>query len=280
MKPSSDNARSNELTVTVRPACTSAGAGQGFCSMPGTLTAGLDELQFIQDLNLFGNGICWLTANEPCFAQAWAHATWSYLMGPSELRSRKAPSSFLLLTAATSMRRLSAALAVKETGSTTKAGKLLGLTQSAVSRLIISLEDTIGFALFDRVSGKMVVNPRTALFFSEAERICASVVRLKEVSENIRSSRTTCIRVATLPTLGLINLLPKAIGRFMRDAPDVWVEVELRQRRDISKSIAEQDFDLGIVSRHSARMACGSSRRRVPPPCAFCLAVMRLHERR
>ena len=47
-------------------------------------------------------------------------------------------------------RQIEAFEAVMKTGSTTLAGKLLFITQPAVSRLIIELEAELGFKLFER----------------------------------------------------------------------------------------------------------------------------------
>ena len=52
-------------------------------------------------------------------------------------------------------RQVEAFQAVMETGSVTKAGKVLYISQPAVSRLISDLESNVGFKLFFRRKGRL-----------------------------------------------------------------------------------------------------------------------------
>jgi molybdenum-dependent DNA-binding transcriptional regulator ModE len=49
--------------------------------------------------------------------------------------------------------------AVMISGSASRAAELLQVTQPAVSRAIVDLEEAIGFSLFDRIRGRLVPTP-------------------------------------------------------------------------------------------------------------------------
>jgi DNA-binding transcriptional LysR family regulator len=61
------------------------------------------------------------------------------------------------------IKRLKAFVAVAESGSVTEAANRLALTQSGVSRQIAAMEEEVGFALFDRVRGRLSVSQKGAM---------------------------------------------------------------------------------------------------------------------
>ena len=65
------------------------------------------------------------------------------------------------------IKKLNAFRAVLESNSITGAADKLGLTQSGVSRLILSLEQELDFPLFNRIKGKIQVTSRGESFFQE-----------------------------------------------------------------------------------------------------------------
>ena len=64
-------------------------------------------------------------------------------------------------------RQIEAFEAVMKTGSMTLAGKLLFITQPAVSRLIIELEQELGFKLFERKKNKLVRTDERLIFIPD-----------------------------------------------------------------------------------------------------------------
>jgi Transcriptional regulator len=68
---------------------------------------------------------------------------------------------------------LRAVLTVSDTGSVTRAAKLLNLTQSAVSMQIRRLEESLDKVLFDRANRKMALTRDGATLIDHARRICA-----------------------------------------------------------------------------------------------------------
>src|SRR4029077_15870220 len=69
------------------------------------------------------------------------------------------------------VRLLEAFRAVVDHRSVTAAAGAMGVTQPAVSTQIARLEETIGFALFERSGGRLKPTPEGLLFYAEATRV-------------------------------------------------------------------------------------------------------------
>ncbi|MCB1556847.1 MAG: LysR family transcriptional regulator [Alphaproteobacteria bacterium] len=97
---------------------------------------------------------------------------------------------------------------VAEAGSLTRAGESLELSQSAVSRQISALEESLGVSLFHRHARGLVLTEQGALLQTAARDISS---RLAIVEEQIRDSQTLPegpLRITTVGFLGSTWLAP------------------------------------------------------------------------
>jgi len=157
-----------------------------------------------------------------------------------------------------------ALLAFRQTmlaGSVTRAAAALGRTQPAVSRLLKELEEDIGFALFERVRGRLVATPEGRLFFEEVQRSFRGLDRLGNVAAEIRQGRRGTLRIAAMPAAAA-SFLPGVLSRFAAATPDVAVDLLVQPSVEVVRLVQLQESDLGIIE--------GS----VPAPG---LAVLRRH---
>ena len=77
------------------------------------------------------------------------------------------------------LRQLEAFAAVMSTGSVTAAGRLLGRSQPAISRLLQELEAEIGYALFSR-SPRVTPTEQGFLLYEDVERALAGMRQIRE----------------------------------------------------------------------------------------------------
>jgi DNA-binding transcriptional LysR family regulator len=145
------------------------------------------------------------------------------------------------------IRQLEALRAVVSTGTTMQAAEVLGMTQSAVSRLISQLEDSLGFALFDRHRGRLTITPEGQEFFSVAERILIEIDQIRETADNIRANRIGTLRIAAMPAIGTC-MLPKPLQMLQGDYPNLKVIVDLKNRSDLQHAIADRNYDFGLAT--------------------------------
>jgi DNA-binding transcriptional LysR family regulator len=119
--------------------------------------------------------------------------------------------------------------AVAEAGSLTHAGEALHLSQSAVSRQIRALEESLDTALFRRHARGLILTEQGELLF-EATRSMAR--RLETTAARIRDSRDEVfgdLRVTTTIGFGTLWLMPR-LPRFFARYPNLRLELMLEER--------------------------------------------------
>ncbi|HSM39785.1 MAG TPA: LysR family transcriptional regulator [Afifellaceae bacterium] len=144
-------------------------------------------------------------------------------------------------------RQLEAMRAVVATGTTTQAAEIMGLTQSAVSRLISQLEDDLGFTLFDRHRGRLAITPEGQEFFNAAERILDEVDQIRDTADNIRAHGAGTLRVAAMPAIGTC-MLPRPLKMLQDDYERLNVVVHLKTRSELQHAVADRQYDVGLAT--------------------------------
>ncbi|WP_174875330.1 LysR family transcriptional regulator [Vogesella oryzae] len=76
--------------------------------------------------------------------------------------------------------QISAFKAVIELGTVTAAANYLHIAQPAVSRLIASLEEAVGFPLFERIKGRLQPTSQGRAFYLEVDRAFVGMERLRQ----------------------------------------------------------------------------------------------------
>lgn len=119
--------------------------------------------------------------------------------------------------------------AVVNAGNFVRAGELLGLTQSAVSRAIQRLESRLEVRLLERTSKSVRLTDEGRCFFREAMPL---LLRLEEVAEGtVRSAGRVSgrLRVNVEPGFARMALAPK-LGPFLQMYPGLHLELMIRDR--------------------------------------------------
>jgi DNA-binding transcriptional LysR family regulator len=144
-------------------------------------------------------------------------------------------------------RQLEAFRTVMTTGSTVRAAELMQITQPAVSRSIAELEAVVGFALFDRVRGRLVPTPEGQLFFREVDTSFQGLDRLRAAAATIRDYGSGSIRVASLAALGA-ELVPNAIHAFLARNPRIKVTLQVLSSSNVRNLVMDGQFDVGLAA--------------------------------
>lgn len=145
-----------------------------------------------------------------------------------------------------SPRQIEAFKAVVEAASVTAAATAMHISQPSVSRLLRSLEETIGFALFERRKGRLLATPEAMLFYDEIQKYFHTMQRLAHTAADIRTLARGQLRLGSFIALA-IAITPTVIRRFNQAHPQMHVSCITTQSRQIVDLITSRFADLGIV---------------------------------
>lgn len=145
-----------------------------------------------------------------------------------------------------SLRQVEAFKAVIDTSSVTGAANLLHVSQPSLSRLLKTLEGSLGFSLFERRKGRLVATPEALLLYEEVQKYFRSLQTLAQTAVDIRSLSRGHLRLASFAALS-IAVTPRTIKRFCRLNPDMRVSITTGQSRQVVDLVAARFADLGIA---------------------------------
>ncbi|WP_112323326.1 LysR family transcriptional regulator [Oceanibium sediminis] len=119
--------------------------------------------------------------------------------------------------------------AVADAGSLTHAGDTLHLSQSAVSRQIRALEESLNVTLFHRHARGLILTEQGELLFdatqSMRKRLATATARIKDSADAIYGE----LRVTTTTGFGTIWLAPR-LGRLYEKYPNLKIDLILEER--------------------------------------------------
>ena len=148
------------------------------------------------------------------------------------------------------LKQLRVFLAVTSAGSTTAAGKLIGLSQSAVSSAVQELELAFGVPLFDRFGKRMVPNDAARTLEHRARALLQDAVALENAVRG--EPNRHALRIGASTTIGnyvLPELLAAFFGRDAKQpAQGSWrSEVKIANTAEICRAVADFDLDVGVI---------------------------------
>ncbi len=132
--------------------------------------------------------------------------------------------------------------ALMESGTTSKAAVRLGVSQSAISRSIASLEARTGRMLFERDGGRLIPT-------SEAVQLNRRLDPLFEALDRIDGPPTPekeTLRLVAPPTYAH-RFLVRHIASFLQANPHYLVSLEVAPSDEVIRGIQELRFDLGLT---------------------------------
>ncbi|HEV2437395.1 MAG TPA: LysR family transcriptional regulator [Verrucomicrobiae bacterium] len=134
-----------------------------------------------------------------------------------------------------------------DTGSFTKTAQLNGVTQSAVSQQITSLERVFQSRLMERSKKKLHLTPEGQALYDYSKQILQTYELLHSELQELKDIIAGTIRVATIYSIGLHDL-PPYIKKFLKDYPTVNVHVEYRHANQVYEDVLSNVVDLGLVA--------------------------------
>ena len=145
------------------------------------------------------------------------------------------------------IRHLKLVAAIAETGSVTRAGNLLHLTQSALSHQLRDAEEQLELALFERKSGKMILTGAGERLLQAARCVLAELERAEADIRKNGSAVKGLIRISTQCNT-VYHWLPPRLIIFQKQFPEVEVQLVIEATHNPFEALLEGKLDLAIVS--------------------------------
>ena len=144
------------------------------------------------------------------------------------------------------IRQLETFRAVIESVSMTEGGKMLGISQPAVSRQIRDLESQFGIKLFTRRAGRIEPTKDAFALHAEVERCLSGLEQMSKFASDLGEFRRRRLRIAS--TVGhSYFFLPKVIQAFHKANPDVTISLRSGSSPEVVDLIEKGQSDIGFA---------------------------------
>lgn len=143
------------------------------------------------------------------------------------------------------LRQIEVFRAIMVSGSISGAARMLAVSQPAVSRMLLYMEDRLHLKLFERRAGRVVPTPEARRIFDEVEQLHQNILRVNEIAEELRFRGVDQLRIACSPSIGQ-SLIPMAIALFRQRFADLRLEMEILSRMELIEKVGTGRIDLGV----------------------------------
>jgi len=137
--------------------------------------------------------------------------------------------------------------AITEQGSLTRAGNVLFLTQSALSRQLTDLERRLGVSLFQRTGRRMVPTPAGERLLESGREILGAVARAENEARGVAEEAEAIIRFST-ECYTCYHWLPAVLIEFQRLYPRIEPRIVAAATRRTIPALLRGQLDVAVVS--------------------------------
>lgn len=134
-----------------------------------------------------------------------------------------------------------------ESESFSRAAKLNGITQSAVSQQLRAMEKHFSILIVDRSQKQFRLTREGQKLFSSAKEILYLYDKLNSELLEMKKVISGTIHISTVYSIGL-HELPPYVKAFLSKYPEVNIRVEYRRANNVYDDILTNSIDLGLVA--------------------------------
>ncbi len=151
-------------------------------------------------------------------------------------------------------RALQDVVAVAETGSLSAAARRLNVSQPTVGRRIEQLEYQLGAVLFNRTAQGLFLTSVGENILSHAKQMEEGALAIERTATGANQQLQGTVRVSLIEDLG-INWLPKKLGEFHVQFPQLTIEVNI-DNREVNLSRREADIAVRLARPEQPDLIC------------------------
>lgn len=134
-----------------------------------------------------------------------------------------------------------------ESESFSRAAKVNGITQSAVSQQLRAMEKHFNALITDRSQKQFQLTREGHMLYEGAKDILHRYDKLKNKFQELKKVISGTIRISTIYSIGL-HELPVYVKKFLAKYPAVNLHIEYRRWNLVYEDIKHNSVDLGLVS--------------------------------
>ena len=135
---------------------------------------------------------------------------------------------------------------VMDRGNFSLAASDLGITPSAVSKLVSRLEDRLGVRLLERSTRRLALTPEGETFLLRARRIVADIEEAEAEVARVHGAPRGKLRINAGTAFGLHQLAP-SLAEFLARYPEIDIELSITDRL---VDLIEEQSDIAVRSGH------------------------------
>lgn len=129
----------------------------------------------------------------------------------------------------------------------TLAAQRLGISQSAVSHAMKSLEQELGVELLRRHQSQVELSDIGEQLLLRARAMLGLANTLRQEAADARGMKTGTLRIGSFGPTSSIRLLPKILQRFRQAHPGIEVHIDEGPDRQVIQWLEERRIDVGFV---------------------------------
>lgn len=145
------------------------------------------------------------------------------------------------------LRQLEVFDAIMRSGSVTAAARELGMTQSAISRILARFESEIGFQLFSRANGRLTPTPRANAVLVQVREALVSLSGLRMFQAESGAASRNRLDFVTVPSLAQA-LVPSVLRAFLDKHPDMRIGFDVRSTEATLDVMTRRQAAFAIVA--------------------------------
>ena len=164
-------------------------------------------------------------------------------------------------------------MSVVDCGSLTRAAAELGVTQSAVSHAIDSLERELGFSVLKRSRAGVRLTGEGERLLPAVRSLLAAAEQLEQTASSIRGLESGTVRIGAFTSVA-VHWLPPVLKEFQQDYPHVDFKLLNGDYHDVEQWLTDGSVDVGFVA-----LPAGVDCECIPLMEDRLLAILPLHSR-
>ena len=132
---------------------------------------------------------------------------------------------------------------VADMGSISAAARELGLTQSAITKIVSRAEDQVGVQLFERKSRGVELTPYGQLFLNWTAKIEREMFNLSQEVKAMKAGEGGTVRIG-VGQFWIGKIVPNIIAKLTKTSPEIQVKIDTRTREDNIERLHNGDIDI------------------------------------